>query len=882
MANHPPKIAQRLLLGLLREDLAEEVMGDLEEKFHRVAKSKSAAYAKINYWFQVIHYLRPFALRKSRSTFNHYTMFQSYLKIGWRSLLRQKMYSLIKIGGFALGLAACFLITLFIRDELQYDKHVPDGEHIYRVIGVFDDGDEINKDVWFAAPFASAIQQDYPEIEKAGRLNPVPLFGAGSNEVRRADKPENSYDEGFTFADQQFLDVFQIPIIKGSRENALVNTNSIVISKSKAEKYFPHEDPIGKVLILNGNESKPYQITAVMEDFPSTSHLNYSFLITLQGANFYPGEQTNWGASNYPTYIRVSPQANIEELEAKMTKGVLDKYVRPMLLKQGAPNVDEMLSKARLELQPLRDIHLYSQGIHDRLNHGDIRFVWLFGAIAGLILILACVNFINLATARSANRAKEVGIRKSIGSMRNHLVKQFLTESVILSLIAFVIGALLAALLLPYFNNLSGKVLVFPWMEWWMPLILLGAGLLIGSLAGLYPAIYLSSFKPAQVLKGSVSQGSKNSMTRNLLVIFQFTTSIVLIVGTFVIYRQMDFILNTKLGFDKDHVLLIQGTNTLGNQVGTLKEELKALPEIKSVSISDYLPVRGTTRNGNTFWKEGLVNIEQGVGAQRWKVDHDYIKTLGMEIVDGRDFAPDMPTDSSGAIINKAMVRQLGLAEPIGERITNNGATWTVIGVVKDFHFESMKDEIRPVCLTLALSSSTISVKIAGNDMQGAINSVNKIWSKLSPNQPIRYSFLDENYARTYVDVQRMGEIFTSFAVFAIIVACLGLFGLSVFMVNQRSKEISIRIVLGASVRSILQLLTQNFVLLVVISFVIATPIAWYVMRTWLEDYVYRIDITWDVFAYAGAISLLIAFLTVSYQSIRAALENPVTGLRSE
>ena len=878
----PPRLAQRLLLRILRDDLAEEVLGDLEEKFYESLKSKSLFRTRVNYWWQVVNYLRPFALRNSHSSFNQYTMLQSYFKIGWRSLLRQKMYSLIKIGGFAMGLAACFLIALFIRDELQYDQHVPEGDHIYRVIGVFDNGDETSKDVWFAAPFASAIQQDYPEIEKAGRLNPVPLFGAGSNEVRRADKPDNSYDEGFTFADQEFLDVFQIPIINGNRDKALTNPNSIIISESKARKYFPHEDPIGKILIINENENKPYMITAVMQDFPATSHLNYSFLITLEGANFYPGEQTNWGASNYPTYIKVSPQTKIRELEAKMTKGVIEKYVRPMLLDQGVPNVDEMLSKGRLELQPLHDIHLHSQGIHDRLNHGDIRFVWLFGGVAVLILILACVNFINLATARSANRAKEVGIRKSIGSMRSHLVNQFLTESVILSFIAFVIGALLTALLLPYFNNLAGKALIFPWTAWWMIPVLVAASLLIGGLAGCYPAFYLSSFKPVQVLKGSVSQGSKNSMTRNLLVIFQFTTSIVLIVGTFVIYGQMDFILNSKLGFDKEQVILLQGTNTLGRQVFTLKEELKTLPNVKSVSISDYLPVRGTKRNGNSFWKEGMVGTENGVVAQRWRVDHDYINTLGMQLVEGRDFAPDMPTDSGTVIINEAMVRQLGLSNPIGERITNNAATWSVIGVVKDFHFESMKDEIRPVCLNLALSPSTISVKLAGTDMQSSIASITQVWNKMSPNQPIRFSFLDESYARTYADVQRLGKIFTSFAVFAIIVACLGLFGLSVFMVSQRSKEISIRIVLGASMQSILQLLTRNFVLLVVISFAIAVPIAWYTMQTWLQDYVYRIEITWEVFAYAGAIALLIAFLTVSYQSIKAALENPVNGLRSE
>ena len=541
------------------------------------------------------------------------------------------------------------------------------------------------------------------------------------------------------------------------------------------------------------------------------------------------------------------------------------------------------MKNAYLELQPLYDIHLHSGGISDGLAPGDIRFVWLFGSIAIFILIIACINFINLSTARSANRAREVGLRKVVGSFRSSLVNQFLTESMIFSILSFVMGVLLAALLLPYFNLLSAKSLVFPWQSWWLLPVGLGVILLVGMVAGLYPSFYLSSFKPIEVLKGNLARGSKSSGTRSALVIFQFTTSIVLIVGTFIIERQMQFMLNKKVGFEKDQVVLIQGTNTLGEEIKSFKSELLNMSQVKSVSVGDYLPVRGMKRNGNQFYKEGMTKIDKGVQGQQWKVDFDYIKTMGMKIVNGRDLSEQTLTDKNdAAIINQQMVKELGLKDPIGQQITNGYSHWTVIGVVEDFNYESMKQKIDPLCMSIGNSPNIISVKVGSGDMTTAIASISDTWKKFAPHQPIRFAFLDDRFARMYDDIQRMGRIFTSFAVLAIIVACLGLFALSAFMVEQRSKEISIRIVLGAPMQNIFRLLTQNFMKLVLVSILIAVPIAGYIMSEWLKDYAFRIDISWDVFFLAGLMAIGIALFTISYQSIKAGLMNPMKNLRSE
>ena len=795
-------------------------------------------------------------------------------------MARQKMYTGITIGGLALGLATCLCMFIYSRMFWCFYKSYAMGARLYRMYNDFRGPDAAR---WTSLPpmVAQIVKTDYPEVEKTGRLIPQKWQQAGSNLFRREDQVENLYEEGFVYADNELLDILEIPFVSGSRENALIKPNSIVLSKRMADKYFPREEAIGKTVILNEHKDTPYVIGGVMADFAADSHLHYDFLLTLTGVEFWPGEQTSWCCWNYDTYVRLKPGADAVALQKKLT-AIRDNYLMGYLAQTGDQSAAEIKLHHFLGLQPVKNIHLNPEKVEDELRHGDARYVWLFGGIAVFILLLACINFINLSTAKSANRAKEVGLRKVVGSVRGYLIRQFLTESLVYSVVSFVFGVLLVTLVLPFFNSLAGTELSVPWQTVWFVPLLAVAALVIGVFAGLYPAFYLSSFKPAEVLKGTVSKGSKSSGLRSALVVFQFATSIVLIIGTFIIYKQMNFILHTKVGFDKDQVVMIQGTNTLRKQQETFKEELLQLSEVESATLSDYLPVAGTNRDQNTFWKEGKKREDIGVSAQIWFVDADYIHTLGMKVVEGRDFDKRLASDSQAVVINQAMVKNLGLKKHLGERITNGNDVFTVVGVVENFNFESMKGAIRPLCLKFANGGSIAAVKVKSRNMTTTLASLTKVWNKFMPHQPFRYSFLDERYARMYEDVSRTGKILTCFATLAIIVACLGLFALSSFMVEQRGKEISIRLVMGATTGSIFQLLTRNFVKLVLIALVIAAPLAWYMTQKWLEDYAYKIDVTWDVFVLAGVVSVIIALSTVSYQSIRAAMANPANRLRSE
>ena len=810
-------------------------------------------------------------------------MFKNNCKIAWRGLSRQKMYSFIKIGGWALGIAASLLIALFIKDELSYDKYYEHAELIYRVVNEHREPGEVEKWPALPAPFAQVLKEGFPQIEKTGRIMPYKKANAGSNQMRPVGRLENTYEEGFIYADPEMLEILQIPMVYGSRDKALNDRNTIVISKRKAEKYYPGENPVGKIIVLNEDESNPFKIGGVMENFPANSHFQYDFLITLKGQEFWPGEQTSWDAWNYNTYVQLKPGTGPLELEQNLLS-IRDDYIVRGLQKIGKEEASEVHKYHFFHLQPVSDIYLNPEGIQDRLNHGNIKTVWLFGAIAGFILLLACVNFINLSTAKSANRAREVGLRKVVGSNSGSLIWQFLTESLLFTSISLALGILLAWVLLPYFNLLSDKSMVFPWTEWWLvPLFILSV-VTIGLLAGLYPAFYLSAFKPIEVLKGNVSRGSKNSSLRSSLVVFQFTTSIVLIIGALITDRQMGYILNKELGFDKEQVIVIQSTNTLGEQLLPFKNELLRLSGIKNVTVSSYLPVSGTKRDQNMFWREGKKQEYKPVGAQNWYVDHDYIETMGMRIVEGRDFSPEMASDSLAVIINETMARKLGHENPVGMRISRfwGGPDLHVIGIIEDFHFESVKGEITGLCMVLGNSNSTVAVKAGTEDITGLLGAITTVWDKFQPYQPFRYNFLDERFARMYEDVKRTSMVFSSLAALAVIVACLGLFALSAFMTEQRRKEISVRKVLGASLGSIFQLLTLSFVKLVLISLVIAVPIAWKMMQKWLEDFENRTDVNWDVFLLAGIIVISIAVITISYQSVRAALTDPVDNLRSE
>lgn len=815
-------------------------------------------------------------------------MIRNYFKIAWRNCVKHKLYSAIKIGGFAFSIAACILIGLYIIHETSYDESYPDKEQLFRAVGQFnDDEGNVQKGLSFQAPMATALKADFPEILQAGRLLPNPLFGAGSNQVSTDLHPESIYEGGFVYAEQELLDMLQLPMVDGDPQHALTEPNTVVLIASKAKKFFPEGNPVGKVIYLNNDKSKPYTVKGVLEDIPTHSHLcGYDFFLSLSGILFYPGEQTNWMASNYITYFKIRPGTDLDQLSAKMTRNVLDNYWIPAI-KAAGRQVPERINTAKLILQPISDIHLHSGDLreYNEANaKGDIRFVWLFGGIAGFILLIACINFINLSTAKSASRAKEVGLRKVVGSHRSGLMAQFLTESTLYSALSILLGVILAWLFLPLFNQLAGKHLVFPWESAWILPVILVSTIGVGLVAGLYPAVYLSGFRPVQVLKGQQSQGARNPVLRNGLVVFQFTTSVILIVGTLIINSQMHFILNRKIGFEKDQVMVIRGTHTLGEQVQTLKEALRDIPQVQQVSVSDYLPVKmdGVKRNGNSFWKDGKVGEGASVPGQFWQIDEDYIPTLGIQLSEGRNFRKGLATDSEAAIINQTLAKSLQLDDPVGALITNGGRKMRVVGVVEDFNFESMKDEVGGLCMVLGNSPTMMAVKISSTDLQETVAAITTRWKALSPNQAILFSFLDEGFANMYAGVQRTGTIFSCFAVLAILIACLGLFGLAAFTTEQRAREIGIRKVLGASVSGIMTLLTRDFVKLVLIAVIIAFPIAWWAMNKWLQDFAYRIDIQWWMFVLAGLAAVVISLLTISWQAIRAAVANPVESLRAE
>jgi putative ABC transport system permease protein len=883
---HPPEWPLKWLRFFLKESYLEEIEGDLEEIFQEDLERSSYQKARRLYTWEVLKLFRPGLVKNWKITphFNQLDMYKNYLKIAWRNLQKFKMYSAIKIGGFAIGIAAVILITLFVLHETDYDRHYTNTDRIFRVINNFSDPEEQERWPALEPQMASVLQNEFPEVEKAGRLIPYDWYNAGSNQFRPSERVQNNHEEGFVYMDQSLLEILEIPLIYGERTTALAEPKTIVIAQRIADKYYPYENPVGKTVILNEQEEQPYTIGGVMENFPATSHLQqYDFLLTLTDEEFWEGEQTSWCCSNYNTYALLRPDVNPKALEPKMLS-IRDNYLIRHFAEQGDKWADRAKKYLSYDLDPISDIHLNSAEVRDVFAKGDIRIVRLFGAIGIFILLLACINFINLSTAKSANRAKETGLRKVVGSHRSHLIQQFLTESILFSGISVVLGTLLAWALLPAFNELSGKALSFPWQEWAFFPILFSLALIIGLLAGIYPSFYLSAFKPIDVLKGKLSRGSKASGgLRSTMVVFQFATSMVLITSAFVVYYQMQYILHKDLGFDKEQVVMIQGTNTLGEKLEAFKNELLRLPEVNSASTSNYFPVSGTKRDQNPFWIEGRKKLDQAVGAQVWRTDEDYLATLDMQLKAGRNFSPDIASDTAAIIINQIMADELGLKDPLHARIENNGDKWTVIGVVENFHFESMKGEIGSLAFVMGKGGSIMATEVsANNNMEATLAAITGIWDEFMPNQPIRYTFLDETFAQMYAEVQRTGNVFAACAGLAIIIACLGLFGLATFMAEQRSKEISIRKVLGASMSSLYQLLTANFLKLILISLLIGTPVAWYLMRNWLQDYEYRLQMHWWFFALAGLIIIGIALFTVSRQALKLAFSNPVEHLRRD
>jgi putative ABC transport system permease protein len=815
-------------------------------------------------------------------------MIKNYFNIAIRNLRKQRFYTFINIMGLAIGVASCLIILLYVNQELSFDRHHLDADRIYRVNSEIKFGANHLRMAVTPAPLADALRTDLPEVEHSARF-----WNDGSMLIKRTD--QNIKEREIIYADSSVFNVFTIPFLQGNSKQALRDPNTMVISKKAADKYFPNENPMGQSLIVENKVN--YKITGVYEDMPTSSHFHFDMMLALVSTDY--SKENKWIGNNFATYVKLRPGVSYKALEAKFPK-MVDTYAGPQA-KMALGN-DFTMEKFRASgnkmewtLMPLTDIHLHSDLTAELGVNSNIAYVYLFGAIALFILVIACINFMNLSTARSSNRAKEVGVRKVMGSLRSHLVQQFLTESIVVSVFSFLVALAVAWMVLPSFNALAGKELQMPFNEtaFWGGLAV--AAILIGVLAGLYPSFFLSAFRPINVLKGNLSLGMKSGAVRSSLVVFQFAISIVLIIGTIAVNRQLGYIQNTKIGFNKDQVIVIKDAYGMGDRLQSFKEEVLKDSHILSGTISGFLPVSGTNRNDNTYWPEGTQPTEGNmVSLQCWRVDYDYLKTLGIKIKTGRGFSNEFPSDSGAVILNEAAQKLFGYGDPIGRKVStfkdapggtvdrDHPMSYAVIGVVEDFHFESLRQNITPLAFFLSKSTGLVSFRLQAKDTKDVIASIEKSWKSLAPGMPFSYSFLDEDFDKMYAAEQRLGKIFFIFAGLAIIIACLGLFGLTAFTAEQRTKEIGIRKVLGASVNSIVVLLSKEFGKLIIIAFVIAAPLAWFGVDWWLKSYTYKTEIGVMVYLFAGLAAFGIAWLTMGYQSIRAASSDPVKSLRSE
>lgn len=806
-------------------------------------------------------------------------MVPTNIRIIFREFKKDKLYSSIKTGGFAIGIASCLLIALYIKHETSFDKHYKNTDRLFRVVHAYYKEGNYIKSTVLQSPLAQTIMDEFPEVEKVGKLSFSRTFGAGDNQIRRSDEKTSFLESGFAFADQALLEVMELQVISGDPRNALTQPNSIVITKTIADKFFPNEEAVGKSVILNENNT--FTITAIIEDFPENSHMSFNFLMALYPDIF--GQTNCWDCGNFHNYVLVKEGTDIPLLEKKLYS-IIENHIIPYI-NQRDYHFD--YTRNYYELQPVKDIHLKSNDIFynasfDFSNLGDGRIVRMLGITALFILIIACINFVNLSTAKYSQRAKEIGLKKTVGATRRIIILQFFTESVLYSLLSILLAIGLTLIFLPYLNNLAGRTLPVPWLEWWLFPLLLFSTVTIGLFAGIYPSLFLSSFKPVKVLRGKFTMGRNNARLRNVLVVFQFAASIILIVGTLVIFKQMKFMLNKDLGFNKEQVILLHGTNTLGEDIFSFKDELESFSSIERVSISQYLPIENTTRNGTSYWNEGKQASDRGVVGQNWSVDYGYVETLGLRIVEGRNFSEELTTDTRAALVNQEMVRQLGLEDPIGKRIETVFAGWEIIGVVEDFHFDNMQYQIAPLLMRFGYDTRMMAIRINASDIKSTIKSITGKWNEFMPDQPIRYSFLNKEFAKMYDNVNRTGNLIRAFAVLAIIVALLGLYGLAEFITKERTKEIGVRKVNGARTIEILATINKSFAAAIFISLVIAIPIAYYLMDNWLQNFAYRTTINWWVFTTSGILTLGVAVLTVCWQSWRAAARNPVESLRYE
>jgi putative ABC transport system permease protein len=877
----PPKWPLRLLRFFVKEEYVEEIEGDMEEIFFNNVEQSSLAKARRVYTVEMLKLLRPTLLKnfKTIPTFNQYAMYRNYFKIAWRNLVKKKAYSFINIFGLGLGIACCVLIFMFVQDELSYDNYHTKRDRIYRIIhgesttSKPGEGSSNPYWVWGNAPIGPALKSDFPEIEKVVQFS-------GRADILLTHEDKAYQEDGVFFMDSTAFDVFSWTLLKGNPKTALAAPFSMVITESTARKYFGDEDPIGK--ILKGTESPgrsnrgDYTVTGIMADVPANSHFRFNALLSLSTfRNSLPDIFTAWGYVDFYTYFLVGEQFD----EAAFKKKIPAFLVR---------HKESPESRYLIDIEPLKDVYLRTTAERQPGETGSLPNIYVFSIIGLFILGIAMINFMNLSTARSMERGKEVGIRKSIGADRGSLVSQFLGESLMIVLLSTLIAVFIVLLALPYMAALTGKELNLERFLTWQTISwFIAVMFVVGLAAGSYPAFVLSGFNPVMILKGKIRSSAGGINLRRALVVFQFTLSIALIAGTIIVYFQMNHVLDKDLGFDKEQMLVLDYNydGDVNTKSELLKAQLERNPSILSVGFSrsvpgSYYPHAGTeieTRDGKM----------EMMGQPIFQVGMDFVTHFDLKLVAGRNYSREYPTDSTQAmIVNEAAARQYGYknpAEVVGKKFAQWGRSGVVIGVVKDFNYASLHRNIEPLTMPLVpYACRYLSLKIKSQNIEETIKSVGEVWKQLAPHRPFLYSFLDDDFNRQYQSDLMFKRLFTTFSCLAIFIACLGLLGLATYTAEQRTKELGIRKVLGADIQNIVGLLSKDFIILVVISIVIATPVSWYAMGQWLEGFAYRMEISLWIFVLAGFMALSIAVLTISYQAIKSAVMNPVSSLRSE
>ena len=803
-------------------------------------------------------------------------MIKNYLKTAWRNIRKNKLFSFINILGLSIGIALCFVIMLYVQDELSYDRFNKNAGNIARI--AFDANISGGKifEAGVMPPVAQTMKKDFPEVQDATRLMPY-----GGSKITYKDKVFK--DDKFAFIDPDFFSIFTLRFIEGDPKTALLQPHTVVITKHTAKKYFGDESAIGKIIGFNNN-TESFKVTGVIEDIPSNAHFHFDMFGSMTA--WEPSKSDSWMEGQFYTYLLLKPGTDYAKLQSEFP-AMVEKYMGPQVQQSMGISLEQFRTKGNelgFRLQPLTSIHLYSQTTSELEPGGNVSYVYIFGGIALFMLIVACINFINLSTASASKRAKEVGVRKVAGSGKLQLISQFLSESMLITLFALMIAMVLVKVALPAFNDISGKQLNFNVKP---AFAFIGLGLMVGLVAGIYPAFYLSSFKPIAVLKGKLTSNHKSFGLRSSLVVFQFFISVALIIGTIVVYQQMKYIQNKDLGFNKEQIITIPNSYALGKNEKVYEQQMLQDPRIVNATASGYKPAGPTNYNNALAYPQG--NDHLIVDGVEYHVDENYIPTLGMTMINGRNFSKDFATDSTGIILNETAARALGwndisaVAKTVIRQNSDRGnnTAFHVIGVVKNFNFKSLHEAISPLFMTLQPESGLI-FKIKTTDVAGLLANMKKKWDSYNSGEPFSYSFMDDLFNKTYAAEAKTGTILNIFAVLTILVASLGLFGLVTYTAEQRTKEIGIRKVLGASVMQVTEMLSKDFIKLVAIACLIAFPLSYWAMNKWLQGFAYRVHISWWIFVVAGLMAIIIALITVSFQSIKAAISNPVKSLRSE